>query len=209
MKKHIGSIINTTFLLGSFGLILGVGSAQALDTGFYLNGSAGVNLADDLISSEGLGSVSFNPGVRGDLAVGYGFSLGDTVSLGPELETGILYNSFGNGSANGHSSSGGGDLVQVPVLVNLALGCKLDDQWSVYGGFGVGAEYGDVSVSSGSPLSGLSGRQGGLAWQAKLGLQYKLGPGDINLDYKFLDYGALFFNTLGNSTIEASYTIHF
>lgn len=209
MKKYFRRVTQTVLGLGSAGLVFGAASAQAQRSGFYLDGDVGVNLADDLVSNDGLGSVALNPGVRGDLAVGYGFGILNHVSLGPELEAGVIYNSFGDGSANGHSSSGGGDLVQVPVLVNLVLGCRVWDRWSVYGGFGVGIEYSDATVSSGSPLSGLSGRMGGLAWQAKLGVQYKLGPGDINLDYKFLDYGGIYLNNLGNSAIEASYTLHF
>src|SRR5580698_5355440 len=172
MKKNLSGITQTALVLGSAGLIFGAASAHAQRSGLYLDGDVGVNLADDLVSSDGLGSVSLNPGVRGDLALGYGFGLLGRVSLGPELEAGVIYNSFGNGSANGHSSSGGGDLVQVPVLVNLVVGCRVWDRWSVYGGLGAGAEYGNVSVSSGSPLSGLAGRQGGFDWQAKLGVQY-------------------------------------
>jgi hypothetical protein len=209
MKKIPAKVTLTTLVLSSASLVFGMTSAQAQDHGLYLNGGVGVNVAGHLASNIGSGSVALNPGVRGDLALGYGFGIFLPVSLGPELETGVIYNSFGNGSANGHSTSGGGDLVQVPVLANLVVNCHFAPGWSAYGGLDVGVEYSNASVSNGSPLAGLAGREGGVTWQAKLGVQYKLGPGEVGLDYKFLDYGGLFLNDLSNHTIEASYTIHF
>jgi opacity protein-like surface antigen len=183
--------------------------AQDNDHGFYVRGDAGVNLATRLNSSLAPESVSMNPGVRGDLAIGYAIGLGRHFALAPEFELGAIYNSFGNGSVDGQNTSGGGDLVQVPFLVNAVLTYKFDSRWSIYGGFGLGAEYSDVSVSSGSPFLSLPGREGGLAWQLMAGIQYRLGPGELGLAYQNLGYGAIFYNSLYNNTIAASYTTHF
>jgi opacity protein-like surface antigen len=212
MKKHLFRIMPTVLVLGSAVLIPGATTARAedKDQGFYLGADAGVNLADDLVSDFGSSaSVSLNPGIRGDFFAGYAFGLSDHLTLAPELELGAIYNSFGNGSASGQNTSGGGDLVQVPLMVNAVLSYKFSPRWSTYGGVGVGAEYFDVSVSDGSSLSGLAGSEGDVAWQVMIGIQCKLGPGDLGLGYKYLGCSALFFNNIGNNTISASYTIHF
>lgn len=218
MKKYLPGITQA-LVLGSASLIFGAITVQAddlttastndKDKGFYVGGDVGVNFADKLVSDFLIqGSVSLNPGVRGDIFAGYAFPLSDHLTLAPELEVGAIYNSFGDGTVNGENTSGGGDVVQVPVLANVILNWHFNSRLSAYGGVGLGMEYFDVSTSDNS-TSSLSGSEGDVAWQAEIGVKYRLGPGDLGLGYKYLGYSPLFYDTMANHTIEASYTIHF
>ncbi len=204
MKKYLLGVLSTALVLGTT-----IVRADDIDHGFYLGADVGPNFADNLVPNfVTSGSISLNAGVRGDVYAGYAFGLTDHLSLAPELEVGALYNSFGNGTLNGQNTSGGGDLVQVPILANVILNWHFNPRLSVYGGVGVGAEYFDVSTSD-SGTSGVAGTEGDVAWQAELGVKCKLGPGDIGLGYKYLGCSPLFYNTMANHTVEASYTIHF
>ena len=196
-------------MLGSAALVLGVTAVHAQENGFYLGADVGPNFANNLVPNFiTSGSISLNTGVRGDVFLGYAFGLGDHLSLAPELEVGAIYNSFGNGTVDGEATSGGGDLVQVPILANVIVNWHFTSRLSVYGGVGVGAEYFDVSTSEDS-TAGAAGTEGDVAWQAQLGVKCKLGPGDLGLGYKYLGCTPFFYNTMANHTILASYTIHF
>ena len=211
MKKYYAGITQITLVLGSALLVLSTATIHAQENGFYLGADVGPNFADKLTSDFLVnGSISLNTGIRGDVFVGYAFGLTEHLSLAPELEMGALYNSFGNGTINGQNTTGGGDVVQVPFLANAILNWHFNPRLSIYGGVGVGAEYFDVSVSnSNSPQAAFAGSEGDVAWQAELGLKYKLGPGDLGLGYKYLGFSPLFFNPIANHTVVASYTIHF
>ena len=204
MKKYLRLALVLGLVLGTTTL-----RAQNPNHGFYLGADVGPNFAGNLVPNfVTSGSISLNTGIRGDVYAGYAFGLTDHLSLAPELEVGALYNSFGNGTVNGENTSGGGDVVQVPILANVILNWHFNPRLSVYGGVGVGAEYFDVSTSD-SSTSGAAGTEGDVAWQAELGVKYKLGPGDLGLGYKYLGCSPLFYNTMANHTVEASYTIHF
>jgi opacity protein-like surface antigen len=195
------------------GLVSGATTVHAqgydYNPGFYLNGEVGVNFASRLGSGSVDDSTALNPGVRGDLAIGYAIGLGNHFALAPEFEVGAMYNSFGNGFYGGQSTSGGGNLVQVPFLLNLVLSYKINPRWSVYGGFGVGVEYSEASVNNLNGSPAFTDNQGGLDVQVKAGVEYRLGPGALGLSYEYLNYGAIFYNNINNNTIAASYTLHF
>jgi opacity protein-like surface antigen len=220
MKNYLSGITQTALVLGSAGLVFGATTSHAddlttaqsnyKDHGFYLGGDVGVNIASDLVSSFDSGQfTTLNTGVRADLTVGYAFKLGDHFLLAPEFEVGVAYNTFGTGQSDGQPTSGGGDIVQVPMLINGVLTYKINDRWSVYGGIGLGLAYMDVSVSNPNQFDLLQGEEGGLAIDAKLGVQCRLGPGELGLGYEYMENGNFDIETINNHTIEASYTIHF
>jgi opacity protein-like surface antigen len=210
MKIPSSVVMRTALVLVSASLLLAAASVRA--GGFYLGADAGVSVPDgDLVAIfNGNGRTSLNTGARVDLLTGYAFRLCDRFSLGPELEVGYLYNSFDKGSSGGQNASGGGDVNQVPILANVVLSYHITPAWSVYAGAGAGLEYLNVSVSSSSPLSDLETKQGGVAFDAKLGVQYHLGPGDLGLSYQYLGINpGFFYQNFGNHTIMASFTFHF
>ncbi len=208
-KTHPRCVERVALMLAFAGLLLGTTIVHAGDNGFYLGASAGVNLANDLTLIDGNGTTSLNPGARVNLFTGYTFSLVEHLTVGPELEAGFLHNSFGNGSVFGVNTSGSGHLTQVPVVVNALFGWPIAPRFKAYAGVGLGMEYFDVSVSSGSPQSVLATSEGAFVWQLKLGIQYTLGPGDLGFSYEYLDDSVAFYKNLGNNAIMASYTIRF
>jgi opacity protein-like surface antigen len=209
MKKCFSFALALCLAGLGFGTTVVHGQDYHYNPGFYLNGDVGVNFASRLGSGVPDDSTELNPGVRGDLAIGYAIGLGHHFALAPEFEAGAIYNSFGNGFYGGQSTSGGGDLVQVPLLINLVLSYQINPRWSVYGGFGVGVEYSEASVNNSNGSLAFTDDQGGLAVQVKAGIQYRLGPGELGLSYEYLNYAAIFYNNVNNNNIAASYTIHF
>src|ERR1700677_3202318 len=126
MKIHSPMVTQIALTLASASLLLGAATARAGDNGFYVSADAGVAVPDGDLTANFLGlgdegSTSLNAGARVDLLMGYAFGLSDKFSLGPELEVGYVYNSFDKGLANGQSASGGGDVNQVPTLVNVVF----------------------------------------------------------------------------------------
>jgi opacity protein-like surface antigen len=189
--------------------------------GFYVGAAVGVNFASSLNNTgQDFGtsedeSVNLNPGMSAFVSAGYSFRLSHHLSLATELEVGVMYNSFGNGtgrdgSGNPVSTSGGGDVIQAPLMVNMILNYRITPRWSVYGGFGIGAMYTDVSTSN-AALSLLEVEFGSPSFELRAGVQCRLGPGDLGVGYKYVqDTGAFFaVNPINNSVVEASYTVHF
>ena len=215
MKIHSPMVTQIALTLASASLLLGAATARAGDNGFYVSADAGVAVPDGDLTANFLGlgdegSTSLNAGARVDLLMGYAFGLSDKFSLGPELEVGYVYNSFDKGLANGQSASGGGDVNQVPALGNVVLNYHITPRLSAYVGAGPGIEYLNVTVSNGSPLSDMATKQGSLAFDAKIGVQYQLGPGDLGLSYQYLGVAPVVdYQNFGEHCIMASYTLHF
>jgi opacity protein-like surface antigen len=207
MQTCLLKIARFATLLCSASLIAGVPSLRAGDSssgGFYINTDAGLNLMDDLKLSSGAGKISLNPGLRWDISMGYAFRLSDQFTLGPELETGILYNSLDQVYAGGASGPASGDFVQVPVLANAVLNWNFHPNWVAYVGGGGGV---DASLVSGS---GVIGSETDAAWQVMAGVRYKLGSSSaLGLGYKYLACSPTGLKTVGNNSIIASFTYNF
>ncbi len=239
MKKYFSGFPLKTVVIGSASLILGstavyaqemTGSTQAQEAtptdmtpiyvseqGWYIGADVGVNWASKLVDTLDLfgsaSQVELNPGVSGFLSTGYSFRLNKHLSIAPELEVGVMYNTFGSGTGDLGgtmvSTTGGGNIFQVPVLGNVVLTYNFTPRLSIYGGIGVGIMYTDVYVSN-ATLEDLNGTFGSPSFEAKFGVKCKLGPGDLGVGYKLVEnFGAAFEDTINNNIVEGSYTIHF
>jgi outer membrane autotransporter protein len=215
MKIPSSAATWTALTLASVSLLFGAAAARAGDSGFYLGADAGVAVADGHITSLDLSGnttayASLKAGGRVDLFAGYAFRLSDKWSLGPEVEVGYVYNSFDKASYSGQGTSGAGDVNQVPVLANGILTYHFTPKLSAYVGAGVGLEYLHIVVPSDSTVSNLATKQGGIDCDAKLGVQYQLGPGDLGLSYQYLGvFPGFYYKSFGSHCIAASYTFHF
>jgi opacity protein-like surface antigen len=211
MKRQISKVSRITLMVGSAGLLLGGTSLHAQDVGlrgFYVSTDAGVNLVNNLTIDAG--SVSLNPGLRWDASVGYAIKLTDQLSLAPELEVGILYNSLNSASADGASASVSGNFTQVPVLANAILNYEFSPNWVVYGGGAAGYDYCSLNVSTvGANEVDATGSESDFAWQGLAGIRYKFGSGEIGLGYKYLAVTPSGLHTVGSNAILASYTFLF
>lgn len=213
MKKITLSTIRSAFWLGPACALLASAPllhAEGNNAGFYIGTDAGVNIMEDVTLPGVAASVSTDPGLRWSLEAGYGFRLSDKLTLGAEVETGILYNSLSKASVSGFSVPLGGDYYQVPVLANLVLTFRAG-KWVPYVGFGGGFAYSSVSINSvGSiPVSGF-GDETDPAFQAMAGLRYQISDHtDIGLGYKYLAVFPSNINSVGNHAISASFTCRF
>ncbi len=215
-KKKTGSskVARLGLMLGCAGLTFGATSLRAQDVnlrGFYMATDAGVNIVDDVTltaTGKNGGSVSLGTGVRWDVSMGYDFKLSDQLSLAPELEVGLMYNPLDTyTSTSGKSSSISGQFIQVPVMANAILNWQFAPNWVAYGGAGAGMDYSILNVSS-SGSSGIAS-EADFAWQGMVGIRYAFGSSEIGLGYKYLSVKPNGVQTVGNSAIMASYTLHF
>jgi opacity protein-like surface antigen len=208
MKLKSCTAIRTGVLLGSASLALAATPLLADDshtTGLYLGTDVGLNLADDLVVP-GFGSISLDPGVRWDVTMGYAFKLADQLTLAPEVEVGLMYNSYDKATEFGVGSAPiSGDLLQVPIVANLILNWHFSDNWVAYGGGGAGYDYFETDNND----IGLSSSESDFAWQGEAGIKYKFGASELGLGYKYLASQPSGLQTVGNSAILVSYTLHF
>lgn len=174
-------------------LAAGTTSLRAEDgghTGPYFTADGGLSLLEDITSGYGgiTGTVSSKPGFRLSIAGGYDFYASSSMSVGAELETGLLWNSLDSVTAGGSSASLSGNFLQVPVLANLVAKFQAGQKWSVYLGGGGGMVFNNLTVDSvgGSPAD-LSANETDAAVQGMAGLLYKLNENsEIGVGYKFL-----------------------
>lgn len=177
-----------------------VSSGGGLIFGGYANLEAGVNIADPLKLSQPLGflvtgqpvtgQISLNTGFRVSGMFGHAFRLSDKVSLGLELEVGVIYNSLKNvtisapGVASVSTPAGDGNYVQVPIMVNAIINWEFAPKWVLFGGGGAGY---DLVFFSSNLTPGTVGTDGQFAWQAIAGLRYCVSNRfNMGVAYKYL-----------------------
>jgi opacity protein-like surface antigen len=153
---------------------------------FYVTADAGAVFQQNATFTEqGFGqNVTFNPGARIDLALGY--NLSDT--LGLEFEPGFMWNSVD--SLHGVSVDSWGeslDLYSVPLMFNVVYRFQTDTKWTPYVGAGIGADI--VTFDGSTRYFNASDTTVAFAYQAEVGLKYELS------DRAFVDLGYKFFGS--------------
>jgi opacity protein-like surface antigen len=205
MKTCFCKILRSALMLG----LVGGATSVLADNGFYVGADGGLNLANDLTVSSG--SLSLNPGVRGDGSAGYRFGLGGDFSLGLQAEVGIMYNTLDKANPQGSSSvSANGSYTQVPILGDALFKWNFHPHWFAYAGAGAGCDVQSLSINSaGGVTVNSSSSETDFAWQIMGGAGYQLGPSEISLGYKYLAVKPSGLQTVGNNMIFASYTFTF
>jgi opacity protein-like surface antigen len=199
----------TALLLATTALTLYTTSPMAQERrgfdGFHISAGLGLSLSDDVVDPY-VGSLSFHPGIRADFSIGYAFKVSDQVSIGPDLDVGVIYNEMdtfteygvGSGSLSGH-------LVQIPILANVVLNWQMSPRWFGYVGVGLGMDHYSVQDSDNVEVFSESR----FAWQAQTGLRFRIGSGLLDFGYKYLSITPTGAQRLGNNSLLASYTWQF
>lgn len=150
----------------------------------YIDADAGAIFQQDADFHENSGinrNVSFDPGVRGDIAIGYKI----TQSVALELESGYMWNSVD--SLNGFELGRFGesiDMYHVPLLMNLVYQFPTKGGWTPYVSVGAGADIGCMDASL--PHFSANDQEVSFAYQAQAGLKYQLTDNaTLGLAYKF------------------------
>jgi opacity protein-like surface antigen len=188
-------------------------TAQAGDvsSGWYMSTDGGLNMMPGIRGESGKSGseIRLDPGMRWGLEGGYGFSLSPKLTLGAELESGILWNSL-NSRRHGVPSTENainGDLYQVPMLANAILNYHIG-KWTPYLGAGGGLEYLDANSHGAKD-------DFGPAMQGEAGVRYSLSEkAEVGLGYKYL---AAFsekvsgdrLSSVQNHAVSLSFTYHF
>lgn len=151
------------------------------------------------------GTVTFNSGIRGNIALGYNINR----SWAAELDTGVLWNSVDSFDGTSLSSVGASfDTYTIPLLANLVYRIPIKGPWTFYLGAGAGGAASILSYSQ----SYLGTRYGWdssdfvFAYQAKAGLQYKLRRNAaLGITYEFLGTTDPSWNSTQNLGTPANY----
>jgi opacity protein-like surface antigen len=183
-------------------LVAASGHAESLADKLYLDAGIGASVqqsTDIRVSMLGnSGNVQFNPGIRGELAVGYNINK----HFAAELESGVIWNSVDSILGNNGSSSGyRADIYQIPTLVNFVYR-PLHGKFQPYIGVGAGVAA-TIFDSSNIPLysPSFSDTDWTFAYQGELGFKYALSSRtELGVAYKF-------FGTTEHDWSEPGYTL--
>jgi opacity protein-like surface antigen len=156
---------------------------------------------NDLKPKGGGGSASFNTGARAD--VGLGYNINECFAV--ELETGVLWN---------EPKGGGGDLYQIPLLVNGIWNIQTHSAFTPYLGGGVGGAALKLDITDFGSDTAFT-----FAYQAIAGVKYALSE-KLQLDLAYRFFGTLEpewtinsttqkFDPLFNQSVVASVTFKF
>jgi OOP family OmpA-OmpF porin len=157
-------------------------SCQCCATGgFYLDGNVGVSFLPKL-NVLGGEAISFNTGVRVDVAIGY--HLSSWAAL--EFNTGVIWNSVDKIGGVPLSSFGGSmEVYQIPFMGNLVLSPSGCGRWRPYVGGGVGGVCSFVDFQS--PLGNIADNDFAFGYQAFVGVNYSISSSvEIGVGYRFL-----------------------
>lgn len=151
--------------------------ADGVTPGWYLSADGGLNMMQDFHFIHTDTKISTDAGMRWGLEGGYAFKLSEKLTLGTELESGMLWNSLSSVTRHGAETSLSGDFYQVPILCNLVLNYHVG-KWVPYVGFGGGLDFVDANHNGSSTDFGPAAQvEGGLRYElcarTELGLGYK------------------------------------
>ncbi len=212
MKKYFCKATRGALALSSVGLIASAVTLHAGDniSGFYVGADAGINFESDLTyTGSGIPyQLSVQTGVRADATVGYAIKLTDHLTIGPEVEGGVIYNTINQLSSGIGNFSGTGSITQIPVMGNAVLKWHFCRHWIAYGGAGAGYDYNTLEFNS-APYFNEKNNESDFAWQVMGGVKYKLGRNELGVGYTYFAYTPSGFKSVGNNTIFVSYTFDF
>lgn len=177
----------TIAIVSAVAVIGGFNASAGDDPGnFYVHADVGPSFVQDINLTAGPRSqtLRLDPGVRGDLALGYNFC----DSWAAEIEVGVAQNTI-NGIGNATITDS--DLRQIPVLANVVYKINLAPQFTAYLGVGAGGDFTRAETDVFDSLNGLFQRSVNndvaFAFQGTAGMAYSLSPhARVDLGYKFL-----------------------
>lgn len=175
---RISSLLFASILLGS------TLWAQDDESPYYVQFGGGVVLTPDADDVPG-GSIGFDPGFSASLALGRRLTSDEDMSIDGEIE--LFYQAFkvDEDDLSAIASAVEDDAKTFAIMLNGVAHWHLTDQYSLYGGLGLGwAEKIEYEAWDSGNLS--TEDEDGGAFQAKLGFAYNLGGSyDVLIGYRF------------------------
>jgi opacity protein-like surface antigen len=148
----------------------------------------GVLMHDTTIKNLGLGGfkASFNPGVRGDVSIGYNF----IPQLAAEFETGTIWNSLDSRSRRVvFPGTDEADLFQVPFLANLVFRIPCHNGFIPYIGGGIGGVASTFALHADNAgfHAHANDTEFTFAYEGMAGVKYAFASNmEVDVGYKFL-----------------------
>lgn len=192
---------NKSILLKTLGTLLVMTAVLSADDGgttyakegFYIGTELGGTVVPNVDAGSGL-EANFNPGIRFDLPIGY--RVNEWFSL--EFAPGGIWNSLNSLVLDSESISVGGNLWQVPLLVNFILTIPTNSKWEPFFGGGVGGIFSSLTLNEVLDYSipEQSGTSWALGYSAIAGLNYHLSRNiSFGFNYKFTGTGTQNWNS--------------
>ena len=185
--KIMKTIVRSIVVVGAVLFLPAVGMCAADLSKWYLTGDVGGVFQQDTTFSQSTSPGvktpgTFNPGIRGDIAVGYNLNK----SFAVELESGVLWNSIDKfGGVTLSQASQSLDFYSIPVLAKVVYKVPTGNAWTPYFGVGAGGVIGMADFQNTAGHS--SDTTFIFAYQAEAGLDYALTKNtSVGIAYKFL-----------------------
>jgi opacity protein-like surface antigen len=150
---------------------------------FFLGAGAGVALMQDLtLKNTGGAKMSFDPGARFDLSLGYRL----TTALNADFQTGFLYNSVNRIAGVSLSDVGASaEFYQIPLLVGVNYTIPIHGPIKGFLGADIGGVIGRFNATS--PGGNIEHTDFTFGYQGTAGIKYEFNDRiDLGLAYKFL-----------------------
>ena len=165
------------------------GRAEDATDGFYLNADVGIFHQQEAVIHGTFGtrtSVSYNPGVRTDMILGYRLNKSWSV----ELETGLLWNTIHEGDGMPLQPPGTTfDTFTFPALTKIAYEIPATKNLKLHLGCGIGGAFSIANIHRGQFIgdADISARDFSLAYELEAGVRLQLAKSvSIGAAYKFL-----------------------
>jgi opacity protein-like surface antigen len=162
---------------------LGASGSSGDQETFFLGAGAGVALMQDVtLKDTGGAKMSFNPGARFDLSLGYRL----TKALNADFQTGFLYNSVDRIAGISLGDVGASaEFYQIPLLVGLNYTLPIHGPIKGLLGADVGGVIGRFNASS--PGGNLEHTDFTFGYQGTAGIKYEINDRmDLGFAYRFL-----------------------
>lgn len=175
---------------------------------FYLSPVLGGSVVQDYRGYGGSVVYEFDAGIRFDLSVGYRFN--DWCSL--EFTPGLIYNDIESISILGERFSVEGEILQVPLMLNLILTIPTKCSWEPFLGLGIGGVYTSTTTEAFSFYGPGTTTAWNLGYSALAGLNYHLDPDlSVGFIYKFtgINQSGSSYEDLMTQSVQAQATFRF
>lgn len=176
--------------------------------GFYLSPALGGSVVQDYRGYGGSVVYEFNAGIRFDCSVGYRFN--EWCSL--ELTPGLIYNNIESITILGERFSVDGEILQVPLLLNVILTIPTQSSWEPFLGLGIGGVYTSTTTEAFSFYGPGTTTAWNLGYSALAGLNYHIDPDlSVGFIYKFtgINQSGSNYEDLMTQSVQAQATFRF
>jgi len=202
MKKILHSSIIVAILVSAL-----AARAQDFEQNMYVTYAAGVAIQQDANVRQSGGSdgrVSFNPGARADIGLGYNFNSWFSANV----SGGFIWNTWDKFGGVPLSSIGQSvNIYSIPILTGVTLKLPNRTHFIPFVGLAVGANISEFYFDFNGAKSNSHDVEP--AFQAEAGLNYAINSeASLGLDYKFMTTPAQRYDLVGESLSESGIYIH-